>query len=518
MSLPVSSTLRSEPANESHAGQDTTVPNAVRQKRWATKSRTGCFTCRESSKRHVKCDEATPACRRCQVGKLQCRYDPALVPLCDAKKADKAFALAPNTSRHQLQRNDGRILVEAELPDWDYLQTIRYCASSRARPARPTKNGKRKDPVFDLARAPFQTAAVITTQIGLKSKQYGRVLRFGEEPAAMSKLWASHAHYQRKILALANQNIQENTAAAKVRAFTCICQLTFDDLEVESIQWKSHIDGALAYLESIGGATAMANWSPKTPMAFIRFFRHIVYQNTTTPALRHSLGYNNYTDNQLEVFLDDTEFDSEMPFPVGQKLLLIHLTRLRYQVATSAISQSRAASIVLELFRRLSSIDVASWAHRIGGFGPAANQALARIHHDAVWLYAILALPRRVLLRWAETQPLLASDGGSPIPDALDRQRVLYRSRLLARIRRLHPELEYPAALSWPLVVAGVAAAAAAADGPEQDRDFVDGSLYAIWQRPVGNPCAFLCLTKLRAFWASGRTGWEDCFDEPTPC
>ncbi|KPI35819.1 uncharacterized protein AB675_11142 [Cyphellophora attinorum] len=51
-----------------------TVPKA-RKRAYAPKTRSGCITCKS---RRVKCDEAKPACQRCQARDLDCRY--AAVP------------------------------------------------------------------------------------------------------------------------------------------------------------------------------------------------------------------------------------------------------------------------------------------------------------------------------------------------------------------------------------------------------------------------------------------------------
>ncbi|CEJ91508.1 hypothetical protein VHEMI07212 [[Torrubiella] hemipterigena] len=42
-----------------------------RTKRWHTKVRTGCMTCR---RRRLKCDEAKPSCRRCIINRFECTY------------------------------------------------------------------------------------------------------------------------------------------------------------------------------------------------------------------------------------------------------------------------------------------------------------------------------------------------------------------------------------------------------------------------------------------------------------
>lgn len=90
----------------------------------------------------------------------------------------------------------------------------------------------------------------------------------------------------------------------------------------------------------------------------------------------------------------------------------------------------------------------------------------------------------------------------------------MHREELLALLRQTWDSLRYHGGLAWPLIVAGVAAS----DGSAQDRDYIDRRLCYIWQRPLTAATFLLAVEKLRAFWRSGKTGWEDCFDEPTPC
>lgn len=177
------------------------------------------------------------------------------------------------------------------------------------------------------------------------------------------------------------------------------------------------------------------------------------------------------------------------------------------------MSSEALASIVAGHFNTLCSLDgdIDRWAETVSGFAVAVNKAMAEICRDAIWLHVMLALPRPAMLLWAQTQPPLMSS--APGTDALDKYRLLYRSRLVSQLRKIQPQLQYPPAIFLPLVVVGVASV----DGSNHDRSFVDQSIYDIWQRPVGAPGSFACLKKLREFWASGKTAWDDCFYEATP-
>lgn len=235
--------------------------------------------------------------------------------------------------------------------------------------------------------------------------------------------------------------------------------------------------------------------------------------NTTTPALQHILGHKDYTDDQLTFFLHDDHFVAEQPFPLALRIIQINITRLRHQVATGTTTSEAVSRIISGLFDRLGGIDLAEWVQKIAGFDATTNQALAETYRDAIWLYAILALPQPAMQRWASEQPPLAQSLLSDI-DAYNYVRSLYTSRLLAALRSIFPCLPYLAAAGEALVIAGVAVASC---GGKEDQEFVDQGLHAIWLLPVGSGAIALRLQKLREFWASGKTGWEDCFYEPTP-
>ena len=90
--------------------------------------------------------------------------------------------------------------------------------------------------------------------------------------------------------------------------------------------------------------------------------------------------------------------------------------------------------------------------------------------------------------------------------------RVHHREELLRMLRRQWDRDELKYWLAWPFLVVGVAVA----DDTETQR-FVDGSLLEIGKIPSVTSSFISVLYKLRVFWASGSTEWDDCFDEPVP-
>ncbi|KAJ3493242.1 hypothetical protein NLG97_g4857 [Lecanicillium saksenae] len=459
--------------------------------------------------RRVKCDEATPICRRCLTGQFSCRYG-ALIPLGAAKhqfgEPIEGHGMDLRDVRRQ-QSCEKRIFVEVEPFSWDYQQAIRFYFEFIG----PIRGKVGRHPSFLPTSAERFIMLVINTQVGNIAKKLGRNLPFGDS-AAPSTLWGSYARYHHKILKLVNHYIRDETPLGKANTINYIALLIIADYSLESKMWRTHTDGGFAYLESIGGVQTMIDLSTGPRHPFSKFLRYSLAHNMTIPALDHVRGSEHYTDEQLALLLYEDFFYEEQPYPVPLMIIEISLTRLRNQLATTTISSDDLAGVISDLFKRLEKVDIDGWAQKIDGFGPAINQALAELNRDAIWLYAMLTLPRAAMRRWASEQP--QAQYVATGVDPYNYFRSLYTSRLLAALRLTHPALPYPSAANQALVIAGVAVASC---GSKEDQEFVDRCLYSNWLRPIGNGQVIHRLWKLREFWASGKTGWDDCFYEPTP-
>ncbi len=193
-----------------------------------------------------------------------------------------------------------------------------------------------------------------------------------------------------------------------------------------------------------------------------------------------------------------------MPCPVDLHLLIVEITRLRIDVATKSILVNEAASRTKTIFKKMDEFDLEAWVEG----SSFATKALARYYGEsyqlAVKLYGILTLPRPAVLA---VYPNAAEADGP---------RTSLRQRVLKLLKEVYPQVQDTASLQWPFVVTGVAAAIG--DGAAEDQDFIAQTLYDVWRRPLADSTPYKCLQKLKAFWLSGQTEWEDCFYEPTPC
>lgn len=76
--------------------------------------------------RRVRCDEAQPVCRRCTSSGHHCRGYGTVRP--DQNTVLDVVVSSSHTNRHNEAPQWGdAVYIEAEPPDWDFMQALRYC-------------------------------------------------------------------------------------------------------------------------------------------------------------------------------------------------------------------------------------------------------------------------------------------------------------------------------------------------------------------------------------------------------
>lgn len=88
--------------------------------------------------------------------------------------------------------------------------------------------------------------------------------------------------------------------------------------------------------------------------------------------------------------------------------------------------------------------------------------------------------------------------------------KAAHGDRLFQLLKKALVSEQVKKSMMWPLIVAGVEAA----DASAAIRTFVDEQLTEM-SRDLGTPLPLLAKGVLKRFWASGKTGWDDCFDKP---
>ncbi|KAJ3494893.1 hypothetical protein NLG97_g3777 [Lecanicillium saksenae] len=488
---------------------------ASRKRRWATRARTGCLTCRA---RHVKCDEARPVCRRCQVGHHGCRgYD--LPPPGDtnagwdlsASGPLPAHAIRPYDSGATLRGQRPGVTKEAEPPSWDYMQAVRYYFEC-LKPICAKEYGEVVDPPFNsTAVVPlFFTCNVIGSRMAIEYKRQHGLVHLANR-TENSALRANYARYSLELIRIANLLIEGGSYWGAKRVFGALLSLLLLDLTARESMWQAHIKGCFVYVRNVfGGVQTVVAW-PFPIFPFSRLLFKAIIFDTTTPAGRQVLEYTTYTDEQLKTLLG-YEFDENTPCSTDARVFIVHVTRLRDHAFAykGHVSVKKQASKTQELLSKINGFDISSWVQENSVFGVELTLQVERIFQLAVQLYGILTLPRPAVIAWARSMayPKL------PEHNTYDSVRMTQGTELVVLLRQAFPLLDFKPGIRWPIVVAGVAVAGGSFD----DQKFVDQSLFEIWKHPLSEHGPLICLQKLRRLWSSGKTGWEDCFDEPVPC
>ncbi|OAA62346.1 DUF300 domain protein [Cordyceps fumosorosea ARSEF 2679] len=485
------------------------APAVPRKKKWTTRARTGCLTCRA---RRVKCDEARPDCRRCTTSRIPCRgYE---LPPPDADGVHVAVSGVDIAAvRREKQQKHG-VATEIEPPSWDYLEAIRYYFEV-ARPGRVAQSRTKsfRDPPFHSPthnRTAF-IGQIICDQISKASKSRRRLLVAGED-AAFEGSWNRYARNMVDAINMVNQRIQDEALYPnEAPAFMAIRHLLVLDLYLRRVLWRAHLRGVIAYIQHRGGIKEVLKL--KDGPLYLNFaVENIIHANTTSPAKQQVEGLEHFTDAELKASLSNACF---APCPLELYPLLVHITRLRVAVAhrQQPPGGARLARKVQGIFDATWRFDPGAWAESDAWRGEVdTGRLMGRLFPVAVRLYGIQTLPRSAVVAWADSAADVRA-AYEPLPgrNALDSLRIRHRGEILALIRKHWDTLQYKTSLVWPLLVAGVAAA----DGAPEDREYIEDCLEAILAMPI-TACSFITvIDKLRAFWRSGKTEWEECWDEP---
>ncbi|KAM3513521.1 hypothetical protein MY11210_002808 [Beauveria gryllotalpidicola] len=470
-----------------------------RQKRWASRARTGCQTCRL---RRVKCDEAQPICKKCAVGGRDCHYT-----LNSQRPGAATIAAA--------EKQKGRVLLplhRTEPPDWDYMQAVRYYFTA-VRPHRAGEFEAIVDPPFHIQGdwCIGFTCKVICDRLENSCKAHGRLLRPGEDPA-LAGLWASYWRYLHKHLVLINKIVSEKVVVENL-AIAPLMDLMAFDLVAQGIFWQLHMNGLFAYIENIGGIKFILS-QPRVPYKFASLMHRAITSNTTSPASGQVLGHHHYTDKQLRKVLD-SDISSDMPCPTDLYIALAHISLVRHRAALDRLEkQEEVYSLARQVLADITDFDPVSWANKNEFVSKDITLLIGQLYHAAVRLFSTMTLPRAAVL------------AAYPCATSYQSLRASQRRALVELIKQGLCIVEFSHSLAWPVIVAGVAAGTAH-DEAEADPDyndalrtqeFADQYYYNAWMKPIASIVDLLILQKLRSFWQSGKTAWDDCFHEPTAC
>lgn len=223
--------------------------------------------------------------------------------------------------------------------------------------------------------------------------------------------------------------------------------------------------------------------------------------NTTSPASDQMQELDRFTPDELSNYYS-IQLYGEMPCPTELFLEMLRITKLRRLAITGVSYFDAIAPSLDDLLIRIGAFVPETWSEPWGVPEQPEFVLMARVFKCSVALYANLSLP---------------PPPSQSAPEALESwamRKISLRDELIQLMRESLAILQSKAALSWPVAVAGVAVA----DGSDEDKELVLSTFKSRDKTPTDTfyvPKFYI--DKLRGFWASGRLGWEDCWDEPFP-
>ncbi len=128
---------------------------------------------------------------------------------------------------------------------------------SCVREFRPRQFGVVHSPAFNDDTHPANfVGRQLAHYIKLQSLKRGTLLQPGQV-AGFSALWSSYANNMLELIELINFFIRGGRLGGRNYIYSCLFTLMRLDLPAHWSLWHAHIRGSIAYVNSLGGATAM---------------------------------------------------------------------------------------------------------------------------------------------------------------------------------------------------------------------------------------------------------------------
>lgn len=221
--------------------------------------------------------------------------------------------------------------------------------------------------------------------------------------------------------------------------------------------------------------------------------------NSTSPAHDQIEELYQFSADEVAKFFSVHVY-SEMPCPTTLFLELFCIVKLRRLSVTGAPYHAAIRPVLDGILERVSAFVPEMWHEPYGVPKQPEFVVMARVFKVAVALYGVLTLP-----------PPSASSAPEDV-SSWEMRRIYLRTELLRLMREAAGLLVDKGALCWPAAVAAVAIA----DGSQADQEFV---ISIVGPKKEGQGQSFYVPAfykiKFRQFWASGKLGWDECYNEP---
>ncbi|KAL7806808.1 hypothetical protein V8C44DRAFT_367708 [Trichoderma aethiopicum] len=319
-----------------------------------------------------------------------------------------------------------------------------------------------------------------------------------------SHLWLEFYRHMGKSIRALNDEIQRSGNVFNI--FSSMAHLMSAEVLVSnSLSWRLHADGYLMLIKHCGGLRKLMNTSA-TPLLMQSFVIGITVFNTTSPSHAQLVDACNFdVDDVMALYEIGSSPLFYCPAPLFREIFLIN--RLRLEGASAALSSSSSSDPLSEhsnssschVLERIDAYSVPPIPQTPGIDNQKAQNLLfvSLLFKSAVAVFASLTLP--------------CTSRCCPSHKPCAQVHEAHRANLFHLLDTTSEFLPLLDHILWPVVVAGTAAAT----GSVEDRMLVEMYLLNGARDPFTGGCTGSALATMRRFWGSGRTRWDECFDQP---
>ncbi|KAL7961191.1 hypothetical protein V8C34DRAFT_23150 [Trichoderma compactum] len=305
-------------------------------------------------------------------------------------------------------------------------------------------------------------------------------------------LWLEfYRHIGNSIQAL-NDEIQQSYPSNVFSIFSSIAHLMSAEVLVSnSLSWRLHADGYLVLIKHCGGLRKLMS-SSITPLLMQSFVIGITVFNTTSPSHSQMVDACNFdVDDVMALYEIGSTPLFYCPAPLFREIFLINRLRL-----DAAVSDGSSEPSLCGILQRVDMYSVPLMDESIDETEANALLFISLLFKASVAVFAALTLP--------------CTSQCSPSKPCAELQKV-HRANLFHLLDTTAEFLPLLDHILWPVVVAGTAAAT----GTVENQMLVEMYLLNGVRDPFTGGCTGAALATMRKFWTSGKTEWDECFDQP---
>ncbi|KAL7934408.1 hypothetical protein V8C35DRAFT_41657 [Trichoderma chlorosporum] len=307
-----------------------------------------------------------------------------------------------------------------------------------------------------------------------------------------SYLWQEFYRHIGKSIRALNDEIQRSYPGNVFNIFSSMAYLMSAEVLVSnSLSWRLHADGYLMLIKHCGGLKKLMD-SSTTPLLMQSFVIGITVFNTTSPSHSQMVDACNFdVDDVMALYEMGSTPLFYCPAQLFREIFLINRLRLE-----AAASEGSAEVSLCEILQRIDMYSIPIMKEPLDEAKVNALLFISLLFKASVAVFAALTLP--------------CTSKCSPSKSCADLQKF-HRANLFHLLDTTAEFLPLLDHILWPVVVAGTAAAT----GTVENQMLVEMYLLNGVRDPFTGGCTGAALATMRRFWASGKTEWDDCFDQP---